>query len=72
MEYHGAGMEEENMSYYWKKNGILYHWHLQCRAVPVYVRTNPDWEISEQRPDDKERCKECLEKDIALRMKNKF
>ncbi|HWR64433.1 MAG TPA: hypothetical protein VN365_08535 [Candidatus Thermoplasmatota archaeon] len=59
------------MSYYWKKNGSLYHWHLQCRAIPVYVRTNPDWEISEQRPNDKERCKECLEKDIAQKMKNK-
>ena len=41
------------MSYYWKKNGTIYHWHLQCTSVPVYVRTNPDWEISEQRPAEK-------------------
>jgi hypothetical protein len=60
------------MSYFWKKNGTFYHWHLQCTAVPVYVRTNPDWEVSEQRPTDKECCKECREKDIAQRIKEKF
>ena len=60
------------MSYYWKKNGTIYHWHLQCTSVPVYVRTNPDWEISEQRPAEKERCKECREKDIAIRIKTKL
>jgi hypothetical protein len=59
------------MSYYWKKNGHLYHWHLQCKAVPMYVQTNSDWEVSEQRPADRERCRECLEKDIALKIKQK-
>jgi hypothetical protein len=60
------------MSYFWKKNGSLYHWHLQCTSVPVYVRTDPNWEISEQRPKDKEQCRECREKDIAQRIKGKF
>jgi len=60
------------MSYFWKKTVLFTIGHLQCTSVPVYVRTNPDWEISEQRPTDKERCKECREKDIAQRIKGKF
>lgn len=59
------------MSYFWKKNGTIYHWHLHCKAVPVYVRTDPDWEISEERPTDKQRCQECREKDIIQRIKEK-
>jgi hypothetical protein len=57
------------MSYFYKKNGTIYHWNLHCTAVPVYVRTDPEWEISEERPTDKNRCRECREKDIARKMK---
>ncbi|KYK24197.1 hypothetical protein AYK25_09905 [Thermoplasmatales archaeon SM1-50] len=59
------------MTYFWKKNGSIYHWHLHCKAVPVYVRTNPNWEISEELPNDKQRCKECREMDIIQRIKKK-
>ena len=31
----------------------------------VHARTNPDWEVSEQRPIEKERCKEFRKKDIT-------
>ena len=57
------------MSYFYKKNGTIYHWNLHCTAVPVYVRTDPEWEISEERPTNKDRCRECREKDIAKKMK---
>jgi len=57
------------MTYYWKKSGLIYHWHLHCKAVPVYVRTNPEWVTSEERPTDKQHCKECREMDIAQRIK---
>jgi len=59
------------MTFYWKKDSTIYHWHLQCSTVPIYVRTNADWEISEQRPTNKERCRECREKDMMKKMKVK-
>lgn len=60
------------MSYYWKKKGSIYHWHLQCSLVPVHVRTDPNWEISEQKPVEREKCRECREKDIAEKIKTKL
>lgn len=60
------------MSYYWKKNGTLYHWNLHCSAVPVYVRTDPEWIISEEQPIGKEKCKECREKDVTKRFQGKY
>ena len=60
-----------DMTYFWKKNGTIYHSHLECSEVPIYVRTDPEWEVSEQRPSAKDPCRECREKDFAKKMKVK-
>ena len=52
------------MTYFWKKNEDMYHWHLQCSQIPIYVRRSPDWVVTEQMPKDKIQCKECREKDV--------
>jgi len=60
------------MTYFWKKNDPIYHWHLRCSSIPVNVRKDPDWVISEERPTGREICKECREKDMALKIKGKI
>ena len=57
------------MTYFWKKNGTIYHSHLECKAVPITVRSNSEWEVSEQRPTGMDPCRECREKDFAKKMK---
>jgi hypothetical protein len=36
------------------------------------VRKDPDWVVSEERPTGREICKECREKDMALKIKGKI
>jgi hypothetical protein len=57
------------MTYFWKKNEGIYHWHLECSSIPIQVRGNPDWVVSEERPLGKDICLQCREKDLATRLK---
>lgn len=57
------------MTYFWKKDGDIYHWHLECPSIPIHVRGNPEWVVSEQRPTDRDICLQCREKDLATRLK---
>jgi hypothetical protein len=58
------------MTYFWKKEEGTYHWHLDCSQIPIHVRGNPDWEVSEMRPTGLDICLQCREKDLATRLKN--
>jgi len=60
------------MTYFWKKNEDIFHWHLQCTQIPVTVRRVPDWVVTEERPKDKQQCKECREKDIKDKLSMKM
>jgi hypothetical protein len=60
------------MTYFWKKNDSIYHSQLRCSSVPVTVRKDPNWLVSEERPKDKEICRECREKEIAQKIKGKI
>ena len=59
------------MTFFWKKNDDIFHWHLQCSHIPIQVRGAPDWVVSEDRPKDKLQCKECREKDIVKKISSK-
>ena len=59
------------MTFFWKKTGTSCHWYLRCSLVPIYVRTDPEWIVSEERPAGKDPCRECREKDMAQRIKGK-
>jgi len=60
------------MTYFCKKNDSIYHSQLRCSSVPATVRKDPDWVVSEERPTGRDICKECREKDIALKIKGKI
>jgi len=59
------------MTYFWKKNEDMVHWHLQCSQIPLYVRRSPEWNVSEEMPKDKRHCPECREKDIKQQVSTK-
>ncbi|MFH1101964.1 MAG: hypothetical protein V1726_08025 [Methanobacteriota archaeon] len=58
-------------TYFWKKNDETFHWYLQCSQIPIHVRGAPDWVISDQRPTDRQQCRECRERDIVHKISPK-
>ena len=57
------------MTYFYKKKDSIYHWHLECPAIPIQVRGNPEWEVHEERPTNRDICLKCREMDLASRLK---
>ena len=52
------------MTYYWKTEGDMYHWHRSCHLVPDDdVETNPEWVVSNVQPISKKQCNHCKNKD---------
>lgn len=57
------------MTYFYKKGDNVYHWHLECPSIPIHVRGNPEWEVSEERPLGKDICLHCREKDLSTKLR---
>ncbi len=50
------------MTYYYKEDSDMYHWHFGCSFVPTDVRKNLEWKVTETKPSGREQCNECKTK----------